>query len=246
MNLYNGNCLDVMDKLIAEGVKVDAVITSPPYNKKGFTGVKTDNGNHTWKGYAIDYNSYNDNMGRSDYIAWQLAFLAKCALMIADNGSIFYNHKPIRANNEIVFHPMEIISKLSGLKLYQEIIWDRRNSPNVRNDVLLPCTERVYWLVKNKPNVLKNNLQDNYKSEVWLIPPRIDKEHPATFPYQLVENCINLTTKKGQIVLDPFMGSGTTGVACKRLNRDFIGIELDKNYFEIAKNRIEREQELML
>jgi DNA modification methylase len=59
------------------------------------------------------------------------------------------------------------------------------------------------------------------------------------FPLELPETCILLTTKENDIVLDPFMGSGTTGVACKELNRHFIGIELDENYFNMAKERID-------
>ena len=64
-------------------------------------------------------------------------------------------------------------------------------------------------------------------------------KHPATFPIKLTDFFIKSFTNNGDIVMDPFMGSGTAGVACKNLNRDFIGIELDKDYFEIAKNRIE-------
>lgn len=72
--------------------------------------------------------------------------------------------------------------------------------------------------------------------------PRVDKEHPATFPLQLPLNCILLSTNKGDIVLDPFMGSGTTGIACVKTNRNFIGIELDETYFEISKKRLSEEE----
>jgi site-specific DNA-methyltransferase (adenine-specific) len=67
-------------------------------------------------------------------------------------------------------------------------------------------------------------------------------QHPAPFPYQLAHDHIISWSNEGDTVLDPFMGSGTTGVACKNLNRNFIGIELDEKYFEIAKQRIEQTQ----
>ena len=66
--------------------------------------------------------------------------------------------------------------------------------------------------------------------------------HPASFPVELAQNCILLTTDNNGLILDPFMGSGTTGVACVNTNRNFIGIELDSGYFEIAKKRIEETQ----
>lgn len=68
----------------------------------------------------------------------------------------------------------------------------------------------------------------------------LDKQvHPAQKPIMMIERLILLSSNEGDTILDPFIGSGTTGVACKNLNRDFIGIELDKKYFEIAKDRIE-------
>ena len=66
-------------------------------------------------------------------------------------------------------------------------------------------------------------------------------DHPTQKPNDLLEYLIKTYTNENDIILDPFMGSGTTGVACKKLNRNFIGIELDKNYFDIAKDRIEKE-----
>ena len=65
--------------------------------------------------------------------------------------------------------------------------------------------------------------------------------HPAQKPVELLERFIRVSSAENDIVLDPFMGSGSSGVACKRLNRNFIGIELDKNYFDVAKERIENE-----
>ena len=118
------------------------------------------------------------------------------------------------------------------------IIWDRKNSPNIRNDILIPSTEHIYWFCKNKPKVFRNNIDSKYRSEVWTINPERQKEHPAPFPLQLVINCIQLSSEEKDIVLDPFMGTGTTGFACKNINREFIGIELDKKYFEIAEKRI--------
>ena len=85
----------------------------------------------------------------------------------------------------------------------------------------------------------RKQLDKNFISEVWQINAKTCKEHPAPFPIELPLNCIKLTTLPGDTVLDPFMGWGTTGVACVNTNRRFIGIELDDGYFNIAKKRIE-------
>jgi DNA modification methylase len=77
------------------------------------------------------------------------------------------------------------------------------------------------------------------ESNVWGIKKERNPYIKAGFPMALVERILNNFTKPGDLILDPFMGSGTTGIVCQRLNRHFIGIELDKKYFEIAKNRIE-------
>lgn len=240
IDLYCGDCFDIMDKI--DDNTIDTIIFSPPYNKKGFTKVlKTSGKSHTWNNYSIDYTYYNDNMERDTYISWQIDVLEKCLQKLKENGSIFYNHKNIRANNKIVFHPYEIIRGLKSGYLYQEIIWNRKNSPNIRNDLLLPTTEKIFWIVKSKPKVYKQNLDKKFNSEVWDINPKINKLHPATYPEQLCENCILLTTNENDVVLDPFMGIGTTGIACKKLNRNFIGNDLDENYFNIAVERLFKE-----
>ena len=69
-------------------------------------------------------------------------------------------------------------------------------------------------------------------------------EHPTQKPQQLMENLIKLVSSENMVILDPFMGGGSTGVACMNLNRDFIGIEIDRDYFEIAYNRIEKNKDL--
>jgi site-specific DNA-methyltransferase (adenine-specific) len=76
--------------------------------------------------------------------------------------------------------------------------------------------------------------------DVWFVRGSRSKFHPATFPEEIPKRLIKLYTYQEEIILDPFMGSGTTGVACKSLNRKFIGIELDPEYFEIAKKRIQQ------
>jgi len=77
-------------------------------------------------------------------------------------------------------------------------------------------------------------------SGIWKIAPEHNRIHPAPFPPKLSDRCIKLLSYENDTILDPFMGSGTTGISCKKLNRSFIGIEIDKDYFNTAKTRIEQ------
>ena len=228
-----GDCLEVLSTI--ESASIDTVITSPPYNKKGLSGKKKA-GNQVWKKFNIDYQTYQDDLLESDYQLWMIEVLNELGRVIKPDGSIFFNHKPRRHANQ-VFLPTDFISR-SNLKLYQLIIWNRLSSPNIRKDVLSPCTEHIYWLCKSKPKTYKSNLDKSFHSEVWTINPDKGNSHPAPFPEKLVENCMLLSTKVDDIILDPFSGSGTVAVVSKKMNRQSIGIELDSNYVQIAKNRI--------
>ena len=231
--LIQKDCLEGLKML--ESDSVDCIVTSPPYNKKGLLG-KVKQGNQIWGKFNIDYNTYGDDMPEEEYQAWMVAVLNECHRVIKPDGSIFFNHKPRRHKNRC-YLPTDFIQH-STAELYQLIIWDRRNSPNIRNDVLVPCTEHIYWLCKDKPKVFRDEIHPDYKTEVWVIPPERQKKHPAPFPEQLVRNCIQLTTQENDIVLDPFMGSGTTAVVSENLNRKWIGFEVDKTYYNITQDRI--------
>ena len=206
----------------------NAIVTSPPYNK----GSNVHN-SHFWHG-VIDYDTYIDDMPDNDYIIWQVNLLNECYRVLKPNGSMFYNVKVIRRGG-IARFPDYIFN--SNFNLYQMIVWDRGGAVDFNNRYLSPTTELIFWLVKDSPKVNKNAAI--YKTEVWKIPPTKGMNHPATFPIELPYNCILLTTDENDIVYDPFTGSGTTGVACKLLNRNFIGTEISENYVSIARKSIE-------
>jgi len=233
MKLILGDCLEEMKKLDDESIS--CIVTSPPYNKKGLSG-KVKPGNQVWKKFNIDYNSYGDDLNEEDYKQWMIDILNEMYRVIKKDGSIFFNHKPRRHNNK-VYLPTDFISE-SKLNVYQLIIWNRSSSPNIRKDVLLPCTEHIYWLSKSKPKVFKDQIKKEFHSEIWTINADKNTEHPAPFPKVLVENCVLLTTEKTDLVLDPFLGSGTTGIVCNDLGRDFIGIEIDEKYMDFSKKRL--------
>lgn len=222
VQLYNGDCLEVMDKLIAEGVKVDAVITDPPYELETHGG-----GNR--KQWANIHNRFIDSI--SDGFDYDLVFSKFLRVCKVPNIIVFCSNKQIS----------KIMAWFENKKLSTTLlVWHKQNYCPFGNGKHISDVEFMVF-VRGKGAYWNNDYEN--KSKVYTDDWRIgSKLHPAQKSEQIIEHIVKLHTKQNDTVLDAFMGSGTTGVVCKRLNRNFIGIELDKNYFEIAKKRIENVQ----
>lgn len=235
------NKIVVIDTILGlkslEDNSIDCIITSPPYNKCGKERSKGANWND-----KIDYDSYDDNMPEEEYQKWQINFLNECFRVLKPTGSMFYNHKRRRRNNEIIT-PDEWLFK-TEFKMNQLIIWDRKSSPNVSNYYLTPVTEYFYWLVKSDDfKCFLENVPEQYRSNIWTMTPERNVEHPAPFNILLPELCLKLTTEEGDVVLDPFMGSGSTGVAAKRNKRKYYGFDISQNYANISNRKIDSTEE---
>lgn len=233
IQLYNGDCLELMKELPEQCI--DCVVTSPPYNLGGDFHI-CNNGHRTTYG---GYNGFGDNLPESDYQDNQVRVLSTLYRIIKEKAFCFYVHKERIVDNNII-SPIEWI-KRTDWKISQTIVLDFGSTANVDKRRFFPVHEFIYILCKNKNARLNNS---DCLTSVWKAKktPRKITGHPATFDLQIPINCISASTREGDVVLDPYMGTGTTGAASKQLNRKFIGIELDKNYFEIAKKRIENEQ----
>jgi site-specific DNA-methyltransferase (adenine-specific) len=221
--IYNEDCLEGMKRIPDESI--DIILTSPPYN----IGKMHSN--------QQQFGTYSGNdMPESDYQQWQIAILAECYRVIKPEGSMFYNHK-VRIKNGAAIHPLEWILKTEWV-LKQEITWDMGKSANCDKIRFFPFSERIYWLAKHAKTKL-NNI--NNLSDVWRHVPthqRKNTGHIAVMPIEIATNC--LQSVHGDIVLDPFMGSGTTAIACIKTGRKYIGFELDKRYYDIAQERIRK------
>jgi len=219
--VIQGDCLEVMKDIPDKSV--DMVLTSPPYN----IGNMHSN--------DIQFGTYSGNNMKEDvYQKWQVEFLNECHRVLKEDGSMFYNHK-IRIKDKKAIHPMEWLLKTNFI-LKQEIVWDMGKSANSDKIRFFPYSERIYWLVKNKETKIFNK---ESLSDVWRIVPkhkRKDIGHIAVMPVEVAENIIKSTEYK--TILDPFAGSGTTGVACKNLNRKYILIEKEPEYIDIINKRL--------
>lgn len=219
VTLYHGRCEDVLPSLSDVGL----VLTSPPYNLGGASSAGTYFAN-LGSGYA----EHDDAMPHDEYVAWQHAVVRMCWDALADDGAIFYNHKP-RVGGPCVRLPLELVP--NDLPMRQVIVWDRGSGFNRQTTYYVPAHEWIMVVAKEAWRTNTRSVDD-----VWRIPFETGSEHPAPFPLALAERAIGTTD--ASLVVDPFSGSGTTLVAAKKCGRRAVGIELSERYCEIAAKRL--------
>lgn len=241
--LYNADCLNILDDFIAQGRKVDCIITSPPYNMnlrvmKGKYVSRCRNKNHGIE-FSNKYANYDDDLPMDEYFEFQKNFIEK-SLKISD--LVFYNIQMITGNKIALCRLMGHFST----KVKEIIIWDKGHAqPAMKAGTLNSQYEFIIVFDNNKPY---NRAFDNCgfergtETNLWSISRERNPHIKAGFPRALISRILEDFTKEGDTILDPFMGSGTCGIECKAMGRNFIGIELDKSMFDIAKKRISDEQ----
>ena len=233
--IYNEDCLETLAKM--EDNSIDLIVTSPPYNKNFYAPSRGKS--ESWsamRGRQIPYDVYNDSMPPQDYENWQRKIISECLRVLKPSGSLFYNHKDILVGGGIVSP-----SYVYDFDVHQQIIWDRGSSPAIDPHYFFPITEYIYWIVKDKKEFFFDKSKSVFKSTIWRM--NVDKNpHPAPFPYIMVANIINCCSKEGDIVYDPFMGSGTTALASVKLGRHYIGSEISEKYVQMANEKIKIEK----
>jgi site-specific DNA-methyltransferase (adenine-specific) len=226
-----GDSLTIMKTMPSESV--DLIVTSPPYNLKNSTGngMKDGRGGKWSNARLINgYTHHHDCMPHDEYAHWQRNCLTEMLRLLKNDGAIFYNHK-WRVQAGLLQDRQDIVS---GFPVRQIIIWRRKGGINFNKGYFLPTYEVIYLICKPE-FVLTQGA--NSHGDIWEFTQEMKNEHPAPFPVALIERIINSTG--ANIILDPFMGSGTTAVAAKKLGRDFIGIEISPEYIDLSHKRLE-------
>ncbi|MGL5458927.1 MAG: DNA-methyltransferase [Cetobacterium sp.] len=238
MRLYNGDCFELLDRLDINNVKVDLIITDPPYlHNKG--GGKT----HGTEGKSKIANSSMFNFD-SPMMKDMSSFGENEVNLLLDKYKKIMNKMNcyIFCNDTLI--PYYLNWALANKKKYTILTWEKPLSILNRNRF----SQNLEYIVRIYDNGTALNLLDidnePHKKEYYSKNRRFvqvkgkDKLHPVQKPIEYINGLIELSSKEGDLILDSFMGSATTGEACKSLNRRFIGIELDEKYFDIAVDRI--------
>lgn len=214
IQIYNDDCNSIIDDFIKRGKKIDTVFTSPPYNRK-----RNDK-----------YKNYDDTL--DDYYGFLVNITEKLFNII--NKYIIINVQTNYYNKQDVYR---YIGKYYN-KIQQIIIWEKSNPLPASGNNITNAYE--YFIVlgdiplKSNTTYTKNHITTSVNSETTT------KIHKAVMKQDVSDWFIEKFTKEDDTILDPFMGLGTTGISCIKYQRDFIGVEINKEYFDIASNKLKR------
>jgi len=238
--IHHGDCLATMKTMPAESVR--AVVTSPPYNIKNSTGNGLKNGRKgKWPRAALQsgYDGHDDCMPNERYVAWQRDCLAEMMRLLRPDGAIFYNHK-WRVQNGLLQDRADIVA---AFPVRQIIIWQRAGGINFNPGYFLPNYEVIYLIAKPKFRLAP---KANAVGCVWRINQESDNPHPAPFPVDLAARCIQSLRPGPGLILDPFLGSGTTAMAAEQAGVEWVGIERSAEYVRMANERLREVAERLL
>ena len=240
VRIYNADFLNM--QFLDKG-SIDLIITSPPYN------------------VDVRYSTFDDKIPYSIYLDFTREWLTKCYELSKDDGRFCLNI-PLDKNKggqQSVYADMVTIAKEIGWKYHSTIVWNEQNISrrtawgswlSASAPYVIAPVEMIVVLYKKRWKKMDKGKSDITRDEflewtngVWDFMGESKKKvkHPSPFPVQLPRRCIKLFSYLGDTVLDPFLGSGTTLIACLQTGRKGIGVDIDENYCEIAKQRLIKE-----
>jgi DNA modification methylase len=258
MNLILGNSEEELQKL--ESNTVDLTVTSPPYDDlRSYKGHVSKWNEETWKSIIKSLFRVTKEGG---VVVWNVS---DATINGSESGTSFrqalwamecgFNLHDTMIWQKSSFLPLG--SKKCYLQCYEYMFVFSKGIPKTIN--FIEDRENISFVEGGRKKVPQNINKDGVaeshrfiedkkfgkRFNIWKMNVQQNSEHPAPFPEQLSRDHIITWSNEGDVVLDPFMGSGTTGVSCKKLNRKFIGIEIEKEFFEMSKKRIEEANPLM-
>ena len=240
--LYRANCLELLDMIIGkypEG-KFDMIFADPPYflSNGGITC-------HAGKMVKVDKGEWDKSKGPEINHEFNTAWLSRCQRTLKPAGTLWVS------GTQHVIHSVGYAMQQMGMKILNDITWKKPNPPpNLSCRYFTHATETIIWAAKNEKSkycfnyakMRKLNHGKQMKS-VWSFRPPNKEEkkfgkHPTQKPLALIERIIMASTNAGDLILDPFSGSSTTGVAAVNLRRRFVGIELEPEFIDLSIERL--------
>lgn len=234
--IYNDNCLNVLKELPTGGV--DLTVTSPPYNmnlriRDGKFCKRTSEKNKI----STKYNSFSDDLSMDEYFEFNKQVISE---LIRCSKLTFYNVQFLTGNKQALYRLLGEFNK----NVKEFIIWDKNvGEPSIRGGVLNSRWEAIIVFSSEEDALYREFKDSNFNKgeldNIWNINRErsVNKEHGATFPEALATKIITSFCGEGSVILDPFMGTGTTGAAALSHNNKFIGIELDGDYYKFCSDR---------
>lgn len=218
--VIHGNCLEELNLVPNESVQL--LLTDPPYN------VSMKSNFHTMGRVGVDFGGWDKGFNQTEWLEIACEKVKKGGSVV-----IFNDYKNIGLMKDVL--------ESKGFVIKEMLIWKKSNPmPRNRDRLYVTSIEVALWAVKGKGWTF-NRQRETYENGIFESPivSHKQRKHPTQKPLTVIEEMIKIHTNEGDIVLDCFMGSGTTAVACVNNNRNFIGIEMDWDYCNIANERIE-------
>jgi len=243
--LFQDNCLEFLPLL--QNNSINMIFADPPYflSNGGFTC-------HAGKVVSVNKGKWDVSKGLKETHEFNLKWLKACQDVLTDNGTIW-----VSGTQHVIFSIGYAMQEL-GFKILNDIAWDKVNPPpNLSCRYFTHATETIIWAAKNKQSkhhfnyeLMKRMNKNKQMKSIWPITApgsqeKIFGKHPTQKPMALLERIILASTKKGDIVLDPFSGSATTGLAAHRYGRNYIGIELEKDYLDLSIKRFNYQRKIL-
>ena len=237
--IYNESCLDTLERIPDN--YIDLVITSPPYNMNLRIRKGEYCSRQIVKEISTKYEGFADNIPIEKYNEFHSNVLRE---LLRVSNLVFYVVQVVTGSKRSIF---KMIGEFNE-NLKDIIVWDKGHAePAIQQQVLNRQTELILVFEKDYP-ISRQFRSSTFKrgslKDIWQIARNRnngkskDKSHGATFPEKLVANILENFSKKGDKVYDPFLGTGTTAVVAKKMKRKFIGSEILKDYYKIAKRKL--------
>ena len=231
IKLILGDCTSEIIKFDAESVNL--IYADPPYNLSGDKSMTVKSG----KPVKCDKGEW-DKIG--DIYEFNKRWIKECIRVLKPNGTMWISGT---LHN---YPSINLILKEFGMWIINDVVWYKPNAtPLLSQNRFAPSTELIWVASKSKKyyfdyKIAKEINGGRQMRNLWILNSERHKtKHPTEKPEKLLERIVLIGSEKEDVVLDPFMGSGTTGVVANRHNRSFIGIEIDEEYYSISKRRIE-------
>ena len=238
--IYNESCLETLSRLPDNSI--DLVITSPPYNMNLRIRKGEYCSRQIVKEFSTKYSEFSDNLPLEDYYSFHKKVLTE---LLRVSSLVFYNIQIVTGSKRAFF---KLIGDFSD-NLKDIVVWDKGYAqPAMHEQVLNKRTELLLVFDTDYPISRQFRKSGKFSrgtlDDLWSIPRARGKNvtHTAVFPEELVSKILTNFSEEGQLVYDPFMGTGTTAIVAKELNRLYLGSEVSKEYCELAKQRLERKE----
>jgi site-specific DNA-methyltransferase (adenine-specific) len=218
----------------------DCIWTDPPYFLSN-GGISCQAG----KVVSVDKGIWDKSRGPEKNHEFNYEWLSLCQKLLKKDGTIWVS------GTHHVIHSIGFAMQQLGFKILNEITWEKPNPPpNLSCRYFTHSTETLIWAAKTEKSkhcfnydFMRQINNGKQMKTVWnFLPPSSEEKllgkHPTQKPVKLIERCILASTLPDALVFDPFMGSGTTGVACMSLGRKFVGVEKERNFFDLAEKRL--------